>query len=145
MRVFVGVYLHTLDPKKRLTIPSEWRAQAGDRKVLYVLPDFDNQCLNVYPAEEMEHRIEKIRRHSMTDSKAMEFSATLGGSSDVVLWDAQGRIRIKDRLLAFAGILDQVVLVGALDKFQLWTPEKRPEAEGIDQKRLREAGRYVDF
>ena len=60
-------------------------------------------------------------------------------------WDAQGRIRIKDKLLEFAELRDQVVLAGALDKFQLWSPENRPDSGEIDQGSLVEAGRYVDF
>lgn len=143
--IFVGTYAHSLDPKKRLTIPSEWRAQAGNPRSLYVLPDFHQKCLNVYPATQMVHKLEKLRRHSMSDKKAMEFAGILGASSDVVSWDTQGRIRIKDRLLAFAGISDQVILVGALDKFQVWSPHAQPDLERVDQEKLKEAGRYVDF
>ena len=145
LRLFVGEYVHSLDAKKRLTIPSEWRAQVGEPKSLFVMPDFHARCLNVYPAAEMTHKLEKIRRHSMTDRKAMEFAGVLGAASDVVSWDSQGRIRIKDKLLGFAGLTDQVVLVGALDKFRLWSPDGRPEAEDVDQERLKQAGRYVDF
>jgi DNA-binding transcriptional regulator/RsmH inhibitor MraZ len=63
----------------------------------------------------------------------------------VVTWDAQGRIRIKDKLLDFAGLQDQVVMIGALDKFQLWSPEQRPDMGLINQEKLKAAGRYVDF
>jgi MraZ protein len=145
LRLFVGEYQHSLDAKKRLTIPSEWRAQVGTPKSLFVMPDFHVRCLNVYPAGEMTHKLEKLRRHSMADKKAMEFSAVLGAASDVVSWDSQGRIRMNDKLLSFAGLTDQVILIGALDKFQLWSPSNRPEGDDIDQKQLKEAGRYVDF
>ncbi|MFC1499361.1 division/cell wall cluster transcriptional repressor MraZ [Verrucomicrobiota bacterium] len=143
--VFVGEFVHSLDIKKRFTIPSVWRAQAGTPKSLYILPDFYHKCLNVFPAGEMGRKLEKLRRQSMTDQKAMDFASVLGAASDLVPWDTQGRIRIKDKLLNFANIKDRVVLVGALDKFQLWTPEARPETGEIDQKALIEAGRYIDF
>ena len=143
--MFVGEYTHSLDPKKRLTIPSVWRAQVGRPKTLYVLPDFHERCLNVFPAAEMSRKLEKLRRHSMADREAMRFASTLGGSSDVVPWDSQGRIRIKDKLLRFAELEDQVVLVGALDKFQLWNPRNRPDTGEVDQVNLSKAGRYVDF
>lgn len=143
--VFVGEFTHSLDPKKRLTIPSVWRAQVGAPKSLYVFPDFYRKCLNVFPAGEMARKLEKIRRQSMTDRKATEFASVLGSASDLVPWDSQGRIRIKDKLLRFAGLVDQVVLIGALDKFQLWNPDDRPDVGEIDQESLKEAGRYVDF
>ena len=143
--MFVGDFTHSLDPKKRLTIPSVWRALVGDPKSLYVLPDFHSKCLNVFPAGAMFRKLEKIRQHSLSDKKAMHFASVLGAASDLVPWDRQGRIRIKDKLLNFAGLDDQVVLVGALDKFQLWNAGDVSEVNEIDQAGLAEAGRYVDF
>jgi len=143
--MFVGEYVHNLDPKKRLTIPSVWRSQVGKPKSVYVLPDFHHPCLNVFPAAEMAHRLEKLRRHSMADRQARQFARVLGESSDLLSWDSQGRIRIKDKLLDFAGLQERVVLVGALDRFELWNPDYREEAGALDQERLEEAARYVGF
>ncbi len=143
--MFVGDFLHSLDPKKRLTIPAVWRSQVGQPESLFVLPDFHEKCLNVFPASEMARKLDKIRRHSMADRKAMEFARTLGSSADLVSWDSQGRIRIKDKLLKFAGISDHVQMMGALDKFQLWNPDLREESGEVDQAKLVEAGLYVDF
>jgi MraZ protein len=143
--MFVGSFTHSLDPKKRLTIPSGWRAQVSDPKSLFVLPDFHECCLNVLPASEMQRRLERIRRHSLADKRAMEFTRALGADSDLVSWDTQGRVRISDKLLNFAKITDQVQLVGAMDKFQLWNPELRTDTGVVDQKKLAEIGSYVDF
>jgi MraZ protein len=143
--MFVGDFTHSLDPKKRLTIPAVWRSQVGEPQSLFVLPDFHEQCLNVFPASEMARKLERIRRHSMADRKAMEFARTLGSSADLVSWDTQGRIRIKDKLLDFAGITGQVQMIGALDKFQLWNPDLREDTVSVDQAKLVEAGLYVDF
>ncbi len=143
--MFVGEFRHSLDPKKRLTIPSVWRAQIGKPKSLFVLPDFHQKCLNVFPAGEMTSKLEKMRKHSMADKKAMQFARVLGSASDLVSWDSQGRIRIKDKLLNFAGLVDHVVLIGALDKFELWNPDGLPVTGEVNQKGLAEAGRYVDF
>ena len=61
-------------------------------------------------------------------------------------WDSQGRIRIKDELLACAKIADQVKLVGAFDRFELWSPELWKQAtESIDATTMDEAVRYLDF
>jgi len=143
--MFTGDYLHSLDPKKRLTIPSLWRAQVGEPQSLFVLPDFHERCLNVLPAAEMAQRLEKIRKHSMADRKVMEFTRTLGAASDLVSWDTQGRVRIKDKLLSFAGITDQVQMIGAMHRFQLWNPANLPDSGEIDQSRLEETGLYMDF
>lgn len=143
--VFVSTFTHSLDPKRRLTIPSEWRAQVGTNG-LYVLPDiFSMTCLCVFPAAEIKQRLQKLRQHAMADRKAREFARVIGSKSDLVVWDAQGRIRIKDELLDLAGLADQVLLVGALDRFELWNPDRLKKAGGTDQTSFEDAARYVGF
>jgi MraZ protein len=142
--VFVSTFTHSLDPKKRLTIPSQWRAQVGANG-LYVLPDISMKCLCVFPAAEIKQRLQKLRQHAMADRKAREFARVIGSKSDLVVWDTQGRIRIKDELLDLAGLTDQVVLVGALDRFELWAPDRLKETGGEDPASFEDAARYVGF
>ena len=153
MAMFVGEFRHTLDPKKRLTIPSVWRAQVEVPRSLYVLPDPNNRCLGLYPAREMAPKLERIRKLSMSDAKARHYARVLGRASDLVSWDSQGRIRVKDKLLEFAGLSGDVLMVGAIDRIELWNPDaagsewKGPgaalEGADIDQAVLKEAGDYV--
>ena len=143
--MFVGNFVHSLDPKRRITIPSVWRAQVGQPQSLYVLPDFHQKCLNVYPAAEMSRKLDALRRYPMADEKARRFSRVLGGNSELLPWDTQGRIRIKDELLAFAGLTERVVLVGALDRFELWSPENSTEGAELGLQNLREVGPDVQF
>jgi len=96
----------------------------------------------------MTRIMDKMRKHSIADAKARQFARILGSQSDLVSWDAQGRIRIKDDLLSFAGILDQVVMVGTFDSFEIWNPENLKLTGGIgqvNQDDLRDAARYVGF
>ncbi len=144
--VFVNQYVHSLDSKKRLTIPSDWRELVGVPRRLFVLPGVNDKCLCVYPAREMTRRMERLRNLSIADEKGRQLARTLASRSDLVPWDSQGRVRIKDELLAFAGLTNQVVLVGTFDGFELWNPDQWKEQSGsMDQPRLGEAARYVGF
>lgn len=145
LRMFVGDFVHAMDKKKRLTIPSDWRLQVGEPNSLFIMPDFDMPCLLVYPAIEMAHKLDKIRRSAMSDKKAMRFASMLGSSSDIVSWDSQGRIRISDKLLRFANLTEEVRMVGALDKIQLWNPDVYTAPDDVDQESLAEAGSHVNF
>ena len=144
---FASNFLHSLDPKKRLTIPAVWRDQVGEPKSLYVLPGLNNEkCLYVYPACEMARRLEKFRKISIGDKKARMFARLLASSSDLIAWDSQGRIRIKDELLVGAGIVSHVKLIGAWDRFELWSPEEWDKNSGsVDQAAMEDAVRYVEF
>lgn len=143
--MFVGNFSHNLDPKRRLTIPSVWRAQVGTPQSVYVLPDFHHHCLNVYPAGEMIRKLDALRRYPMADEKARRFSRVLGGNSELLAWDTQGRIRIKDELLAFAGLTERVILVGALDRIELWSPERSAQDAELGLQHLRDVGPDVQF
>ena len=141
--IFVGRFTHSLDPKKRLTVPREWRAQVVEPCSLYVLPDVHQTCLCVFQGSEMVRRLERMRHHSIADRKARQFARVLASQSDIVTWDSQGRIRIKDELLSFAGLDEQIVLIGAFDCFELWSPDQLAKAGGLDRDSLREAAQYV--
>lgn len=143
--IFVGKYEHSLDPKKRLTIPSEWREYAGSSNSLYVLPGVDQKCLALFPAREMTQRLQALRSRSIADSQARQFARILGSQSQLVVWDSVGRIRVNDELLELAGLKEQVVLVGAIQGFELWNPDLWKAASQTGGANLGEVARYVGF
>lgn len=144
--VFVNTYTHSLDSKKRLTLPADWREVVGVPRRLFVLPGVSVRCLCAYPAREMTRRLEKLRNLSIADDKGRQLARALASRSDLVPWDSQGRIRIKDDLLDYAELVNQVVLVGTFDGIELWSPDRWKEQMGsMDQPQLGDAARYVGF
>ena len=142
---FVGNYTHSLDGKKRVTIPSDWREAAGN-PTLYVLPGVGVNCLYVVTAREMAQRLEKVRAASVANIQAQTFLRNFFSRADRVVLDAQGRIRVKDELLDHAGILNQMVLVGVGSRFELWSPESWNEQNSqLDQSKFAEAAQYIGF
>ncbi len=140
---FVGTFHHNLDPKKRLTLPSEWRELVGEPQSLFVLPGVNDPCLCVYPARSFALRLEKLRNFSIADEKGRQFQRSLASRSLHTGWDAQGRFRLRDDLLGYAGIGSQVVLVGCLESFELWSPERWPEQQATDMEGFLEGAKYV--
>ncbi len=143
--MFVGEYTHNLDPKRRLTIPSVWRSLIGRPKSIYIMPDFNERCLRALPAREMALKLDRLRQKSMGDRAANEAQRRLGAVSDVLIWDTQGRIRISNKLLTWAGLEEQCVLVGALGSFEIWSPEHRSVTDDIDQQDLQALMRHIDL
>ena len=144
--VFVNTFVHSLDSKKRLTIPRDWRELVGVPERLFVLPGVNDKCLCVYPAREMTRRMQRLQNLSIADRKGRQLARTLAARSDLSGWDAQGRIRIKDELLDYAGLINQVVLVGTFDGFELWNPDLwKVVSTLMDQDSLGEAAQYVGF
>lgn len=142
---FVGCYTHTLDSKKRVTIPADWREAAGN-PTLFILPGVNFKCLYAVPAREMALRLEKVRAASIANVQAQKFMRDFFSRADRVELDAQGRIRVKDALLDQAGILNQMVLVGVGSRFELWSPESwNEQSSQQDQSQFAEAAQYIGF
>lgn len=143
---FTGEFVHTLDPKKRLTIPSEWREMVGEPRKFYVLPALDSPCLSLYRVPEFMRKLARLRERSIADPKARQMARVLGSRSDFIAWDSAGRVRIKDDLLQDAGLERKVVLLGALDRIELWSPEQWEHAAVAgDMASLEDAVRYVNL
>ena len=60
----------------------------------------------------------------MGDQAGQRAITQLLGSSDTFTFDKNGRININERLYRYAGIEKEVVLVGTVNKFSLWNPER---------------------
>ena len=143
--LFVSRFLHSLDPKKRLTIPAQWRELIGEPQQIYVIPSMGKEaCLNLYPAREMLPRLERFRNISITDQKARSAARLLASSSELLAWDTQGRVRIRDELLARARLSDQVLMSTGFDHFELWNPAEY-ERWQQDVGDLQDAMQYLNL
>jgi MraZ protein len=121
--LFVGSFHHSLDPKRRLIIPSDWRTLLGDSPRLYVFPHPDRACLYLYTLAEMNRRLRQLRGAAGIGTQDEQAVRAMTASADALTVDAQGRVRIKDELLAHAEVQSKVVLVGTLTRIELWSEE----------------------
>ena len=137
--MFVGSFTHSLDAKRRIIFPSSWRHMVGESNRLYAFPHPDEKCLYLYTAEEMMRRLGQLRSDGPTDPADQQAIRSFTAGADMLVWDAQGRIRIGENLLAHAEVGEQVVLVGTLTRIELWSvenfdlalPQESPAAENV--------------
>jgi len=119
--MLIGEYTHTLDPKKRLSLPSKWREELG--RTLIVTRGLDN-CLFVYPQNEWRKITEKIGQLPLGQADTRSFNRFfLSGAVEVGV-DSVGRILVPDFLKEFAKLDNKVVLAGIHDRVEIWD-EKR--------------------
>ena len=133
MASFMGRHLHALDGKKRLTIPSVWRELVGKPPQLVALPSLTEKCIWVYPAREWNLRVAQLRKVSSADETVRHVLRAVASRSELLTWDAAGRLRVSDESLKHAGLTGQVMLVGAFERFELWEPEQwKLQEEAVD-------------
>jgi MraZ protein len=115
--MLIGEYKHTLDDKKRISLPSKFRKQIG--KKIVVTHGLD-QCLFVYSTDEWKEISKKIGELGMGQADRRGFNRfILAGASEVSV-DSVGRILIPEHLRKFAGIKSKVVFTGAYNRIEVW-------------------------
>lgn len=119
--MFRGSFEHTVDSKGRVSVPSKFRDIIADRYDgrLVLAMDYD-KCLTVYPLEEWEKLEEKIRTLPMMQKEVKDFMRFLLSSATECELDKQGRILIPSTHREHAGITKSVMLVGIIDKIEIW-------------------------
>jgi MraZ protein len=117
--LLTGTYPRTLDDKKRLTFPKRVRELLGDPETLYVTPGPD-QSLWLYTQAGLEQLSAKLDQTPATDAEARVFRRLYFAQTEAVDVDRTGRILIPDRLMQFAGLGHEAVLIGVRDHLELW-------------------------
>lgn len=133
MTGFLGSYLHQLDEKGRLALPASFRRSAGNAG--FVLIHCYESSLFLYPVKAwaaVEQRLSELLR-LQPDSRASVLALTANAVEAAP--DKQGRILIPDRLQQAAKLDGEALIVGVLDKIEIWNPTlfegttKRAETE----------------
>ena len=124
MAQFLGEYDVPVDEKGRVFIPADFRKklppEANDTFV--VVRGFD-YCLTAYPQHVWEETARKMLRLPQTERKVRVFIRGMLSQAAEVKLDRQGRANIPRKLLERVGIADQMVIIGALDKLEMWNPK----------------------
>lgn len=132
--MFMGQYSHSIDDKGRLIIPARLREGLGMRFV--VTKGFD-RCLYAYPLEEWE-RIAEQFLHVPSKKEARQLERIFIGSARELELDKQGRALVPQDLREFAGIDRDVVLVGILNKVEIWASDRFDESGDGDMDAMAE-------
>ena len=140
LEVYTDTFVHSLDAKGRITIPSEWRSEKHEKR-FHVFPSSEG-CLKIYPASFLARQMAKMADRSITDPSRKAI-ARVAQVAQAVASDDQGRVTIKPEYRSRAGLTKGAVLVGCSDHFQIWNQvdwEKRDKVEATFEDLAREAG-----
>jgi MraZ protein len=135
-----GVFTHGVDPKRRLQIPARWRpTKAGIELTIVVWPTSNGACLRVLPPEGMADLKKTIDDMPNSDPKKVVLKRFIGSQSAQVVLDAVGRVCIPDDMAKLAAITTEAVLVGSLDRFEIWSPDRHQKVQATDAVLAEEA------
>jgi len=123
--MWYGQYLHTLDDKDRFILPAKFREKLKllKKKQFYMTRGLDG-CLSLYAHNEWKMLEEKLSSLSFTKQQSRYFNRLLFSGATEVDVDIQGRIAVPEYLKEFAQIKRDIVIIGVVNRIEVWDRER---------------------
>lgn len=129
--MFRGVTAINLDAKGRFAIPTRFREELQDcceRQLILTVAVNEKcvgepGCLWLYPLPEWEKLELTVSKLPTLNKMAGKLRRFLIGNATETEMDAQGRLLISEKLRKFAGMEKKLILVGQLNKFEIWNED----------------------
>ena len=138
MSTFIGHIEGKRDEKGRIFVPAVYRRILSEQGATRIVMrrDADNACLVFYPEEVWNEKVNTLRAaldewNPNDQMLLMQYMA----DAEFMEMDAQGRILLPKRTLESVNIEQEVLFVGMLDRFALWSPALF-ERQRLDSKDL---------
>jgi MraZ protein len=141
-----SLYQHGVDEKRRVQIPAKWRPdKPGTELTLMLWPKAkEGPCLRVLPPAEMAKMVKSIDAMSNGDPNKVVLKRFIGSESVQVSVDKAGRICLPEGMARAAGIKDEAMLVGLLDRFEIWNPQSYEKVKASDAVLAHEAFKLME-
>jgi len=115
--MFIGEYQHSLDEKKRVSLPKSFRAGLGKKVVM--TRGLDN-CLFIFSRPAWEKVAKRLEGLSLAHADTRGFNRFMLSGAVEVEVDGSGRVLIPDHQKEFANLKKNVVFAGVSDRVEVW-------------------------
>ena len=120
-QLLIGEYEHTIDTKGRIIMPSKLKDDIGEK---FVITQGLDGCLFVYSQGEWKNFEDKLRTFPLTNKDARALKRFFLARATECEIDKQGRFLISSNLREFAKLTKEVVIIGVLDKIEIWSKDR---------------------
>ena len=127
--MFLGEYTTRFSGKGRVILPRKIRQEI--KGIQIILSRGFEGCIFGFDIRDWKKEAEKQLEISATEERARYLRRYMFSGSEPVEFDSQGRIVIPSALLTYAKLVNEVVIIGAGDHFEIW-------AKRIWKKHLKE-------
>jgi MraZ protein len=121
--MFRGTSFHTIDSKGRIIIPSRFRDIIKDGENDGIFITRMDGTLYAYTPEKWKEIENKIQSLLEKSEYIRRFRRVFVGGAFECFCDKQDRILVPPALRQYARLEKDIVLVGALDHFEIWSDE----------------------
>jgi len=118
--MFMGQYIHSVDAKGRVIVPSKFREELGDT---FVVTKGLDKCLFAYPKKEWSIFEEKLSKLPLTSADARKFARYFFSGAVECELDNQGRIVLPSNLREYAALKKDIVSIGVNNRVEIWNKQ----------------------
>jgi len=122
MSGYLGSFEHRIDEKDRLSLPAQFRRESGEQTLVlvHVFPE----SLTLYPEHTWQQVEQRLREMMRLQPAARAYVLRVTANAVEVVPDKQGRIMVPPRMQKEVGIAGPTLVVGAIDRIELWNPDR---------------------
>jgi len=123
--MFYGEFEHAIDRKSRIIIPAKFRQTLRDNNIdkLFVTRGLE-VCLFVFAEPEWRSIETRFKQLSFTKVETRKFNRLFFSGAAEVRPDGLGRVLLPKHLKEFAQIKQDVVVLGVLNRMEIWAKEQ---------------------
>ncbi len=142
--MFCGDSRHTVDPKSRVFVPKRFQQDLpldpeGNRNA--ILTRGLDGCLFLFPESGLERALSRMDTEAFAKPSQRKLQRLFFSFTARVTLDASGRLLIPEKLRTLAGIEREVVMVGVVDRVEVWEIPDQPTHLRVEiAYRLRRTG-----
>ncbi|GAA1376496.1 MAG TPA: division/cell wall cluster transcriptional repressor MraZ [Candidatus Luteococcus avicola] len=115
--MFLGTHLPKLDEKGRFFLPAKFRDELAAGLVITRAQD---RCLAIYPSATFVEMTKQVMDAPATVKQVRDFQRMLAAGASDEVPDKQGRVTIPPLLRRYAGLEKEIVVVGAINRVEVW-------------------------
>ncbi|MDF7664679.1 division/cell wall cluster transcriptional repressor MraZ [Bifidobacterium sp. ESL0745] len=118
--LLLGTYTPKIDKKGRMALPAKMRAQLGEGMVM---ARGQEKCVYLLPQTEFRRIASRIQRASMGNKATRSYLRVFLSGAVEGEPDKQGRVLVPQTLRSYAGLGDDIVVIGVGTRAEIWNKE----------------------
>jgi len=129
--MFLGRYIMYFTGKNRVVLPKKFRQELGNESHFYLIQGQDGEIWGFRNAE-WQKEAEVRLSLSISDVAGRKARRSFFALAEECQMDSQGRFIISQELVTYAGVSNELLMVGAGDHFEIWERSRFEEVMSVD-------------
>ncbi len=143
---YQGTYYYSVDHKGRIAVPAKFRkVLLPEADSTYVVTKGFDKCLSLYSLDQWMNFADSLAKLPKTKRQSRNVVRWFMANAERVLVDSQGRIKIPQHLLEYAGVKKDAVIIGVYDRMEIWNRKDYEENAGAVEETIEEDLESLDF